>query len=215
MAVAIRILTVDDHPLMRAGVASFLATEPGLQVVAEAANGEEAFEKYRELRPDLVLMDLSMPVMDGLEATQAILEEFPDARIIVLTTYAGDEDVHRALDAGAVGYVLKDMLVADILKVIRSVIAGRRGIPPAVAATLAQHTPRIALTAARDGSDLTDRDGTHQRGDRAADRTDRGNGQGSRQEHPAQAQRAGPHRSGHERGSARIHSPLVTPPLPS
>jgi len=146
MAVAIRILTVDDHPLMRAGVASFLATEPGLQVVAEAANGEEALEKYRELRPDLVLMDLSMPVMDGLEATQAILEEFPDARIIVLTTYAGDEDVHRALDAGAVGYVLKDMLVADILKVIRSVIAGRRGIPPAVAATLAQHTPRIALT---------------------------------------------------------------------
>jgi len=146
MAVAIRILTVDDHPLMRAGVASFLATEPGLQVVAEAANGEEALEKYRELRPDLVLMDLSMPVMDGLEATQAILEEFPDARIIVLTTYAGDEDVHRALDAGAVGYVLKDMLVADVLKVIRSVIAGRRGIPPAIAATLAQHTPRIALT---------------------------------------------------------------------
>jgi len=146
MAVAIRILTVDDHPLMRAGVASFLATEPGLQVVAEAANGEEALEKYRELRPDLVLMDLSMPVMDGLEATQAILEEFPAARIIVLTTYAGDEDVHRALDAGAVGYVLKDMLVADVLKVIRSVIAGRRGIPPAIAATLAQHTPRIALT---------------------------------------------------------------------
>jgi len=146
MAVAIRILTVDDHPLMRAGVASFLATEPGLQVVAEAANGEEALEKYRELRPDLVLMDLSMPVMDGLEATHAILEEFPDARIIVLTTYAGDEDVHRALDAGARGYLLKDMLVADVLKVIRSVIAGRRGIPPAIAATLAQHTPRIALT---------------------------------------------------------------------
>ncbi len=146
MVTAIRILTVDDHPLMRAGVASFLATEPGLQVVAEAANGEEALEKYRELRPDLVLMDLSMPVMDGLEATRAILEEFPDARIIVLTTYAGDEDVHRALDAGALGYLLKDMLVADILKVIRSVVAGRRGIPPAIAATLAQHTPRVALT---------------------------------------------------------------------
>jgi DNA-binding NarL/FixJ family response regulator len=91
-------------------------------------------------------MDLSMPVMDGLEATHAILEEFPDARIVVLTTYAGDEDVHRALDAGALGYLLKDMLVADVLKVIRSVIAGRRGIPPAIAATLAQHTPRIALT---------------------------------------------------------------------
>ena len=146
MTAPIRILSVDDHPLMRAGVASFLATEPGLSVVGEAANGEEALEKFRELRPDLVLMDLSMPVMDGLEATRAILNEFPDARIIVLTTFAGDEDIHRALDAGAMGYLLKDMLVADVLKVIRSVIAGRRGIPPAVAATLAQHTPRIALT---------------------------------------------------------------------
>jgi len=146
MTPPIRILSVDDHPLMRAGVASFLATEPGLSVVGEAANGEEALEKFRELRPDLVLMDLSMPVMDGLEATRAILNEFPDARIIVLTTFAGDEDIHRALDAGAMGYLLKDMLVADVLKVIRSVIAGRRGIPPAVAATLAQHTPRIALT---------------------------------------------------------------------
>ena len=146
MTATIRILSVDDHPLMRAGVASFLATEPGLSVVGEAANGEEALEKFRELRPDLVLMDLSMPVMDGLEATRAMLNEFPDARIIVLTTFAGDEDIHRALDAGAMGYLLKDMLVADVLKVIRSVIAGRRGIPPVVAATLAQHTPRIALT---------------------------------------------------------------------
>ena len=146
MAAPIRILSVDDHPLMRAGVNSFLATEPSLQVVGEAANGEEALEKYRELRPDLVLMDLSMPVMDGLEATRAILDEFPDARIIVLTTYAGDEDIHRALDAGASGYLLKDMVVVDVLKVIRSVLAGRRGIPPAIAATLAQHTPRVALT---------------------------------------------------------------------
>jgi DNA-binding NarL/FixJ family response regulator len=142
----IRILTADDHPLIRAGVSSFLATEPELEVVAEATNGEEALEGYREARPDLVLMDLSMPVMDGLAATRAILEEFPDARIIALTTYAGDEDIHRALDAGAMGYLVKDMMVADVLKVIRLVMAGRRGIPPAVAATLAEHTPRIALT---------------------------------------------------------------------
>src|SRR6266404_2315234 len=146
MTASIRILAADDHHLIRVGVASFLATEPDLKVVAEATNGEEALERYREVRPDVVLMDLSMPVMDGLEATRAILDEFPDARIIVLTTFAGDEDIHRALDAGAMGYLLKDMLVADVLKVIRSVIAGRRGIPPAVAATLAQHTPRIALT---------------------------------------------------------------------
>jgi DNA-binding NarL/FixJ family response regulator len=142
----IRILTADDHPLIRAGVSSFLATESGLELVAEATNGEEALERYRETRPDVVLMDLSMPVMDGLTATRAILEEFPDARIVVLTTYAGDEDIHRALDAGAMGYLVKDMMVADVLKVIRMVMAGRRGIPPAVAATLAEHTPRIALT---------------------------------------------------------------------
>jgi DNA-binding NarL/FixJ family response regulator len=146
MTAPIRILTADDHHLIRAGIASFLATEPELQVVAEAANGEEALERYRDARPDLVLMDLSMPVMDGLAATRAIIEEFPDARIIALTTYAGDEDIHRALDAGAMGYLVKDMMVADVLKVIRLVMAGRRGIPPAVAATLAEHTPRIALT---------------------------------------------------------------------
>jgi DNA-binding NarL/FixJ family response regulator len=146
MTAPIRILTADDHHLIRAGVASFLATEPGLEVVAEAANGEEALERYRDARPDLVLMDLSMPVMDGIAATRAILEEFPDARIIALTTYAGDEDVHRALDAGAMGYLVKDMMVAEVLKVIRLVMSGRRGIPPAIAAKLAEHTPRIPLT---------------------------------------------------------------------
>jgi DNA-binding NarL/FixJ family response regulator len=146
MTAPIRILTADDHHLMRQGVASFLATEEGMRVVAEAVNGEEALEKYREERPDLVLMDLSMPVMDGLQATRAILDEFPDARIVVLTTYAGDEDIHRALKAGAMGYLVKDMMVAEILKVIHLVMSGRRGIPPEVAAKLAEHTPRVALT---------------------------------------------------------------------
>ena len=113
MTAHIRILTADDHHLIRAGVSSFLATEPGLEVVAEAANGEEALEKYREVQPDVVLMDLSMPVMDGLEATRAILAEFTDARIVVLTTYAGDEDIHRALEACAMGYLVKDMLAAE------------------------------------------------------------------------------------------------------
>ena len=87
-----------------------------------------------------------MPVMDGIAATRAIVEEFPDARIIALTTYAGDEDVHRALEAGAMGYLVKDMMVAEVLKVIRLVMSGKRGIPPAIAAKLAEHTPRIALT---------------------------------------------------------------------
>jgi DNA-binding NarL/FixJ family response regulator len=146
MTAPVRILTADDHHLIRAGVASFLATEPGMEVVAQAANGEEALERYRDVQPDLVLMDVSMPVMDGLAATRAILEEFPDARIIVLTTYTGDEDIHRALDAGAMGYLVKDMMVEDILAAIRRVMSGHRGIPPAVAAKLADHTPRIALT---------------------------------------------------------------------
>jgi DNA-binding NarL/FixJ family response regulator len=145
-ASTIRILAADDHPLIRAGLVSFLATEPSLEVVAEVGNGEEALEKYREIRPDIVLMDLSMPVMDGLTATRAIHDEFPDARVIVLTTYGGDEDIHRALDAGAMGYLVKDMVAEEVLNVIRTVHAGRRGIPQPIAAKLAEHTPRIPLT---------------------------------------------------------------------
>jgi DNA-binding NarL/FixJ family response regulator len=143
---SIRVLVADDHPLIRAGLVSFVATEPGLEVVAEAGNGEEALEKYRERCPDVVLMDLSMPVMDGISATRAILDEFPAAKVIVLTTYDGDEDIHRALDAGAMGYLVKEMVAADVLNVIRTVHGGRRGIPHAVAAKLAEHTPRVPLT---------------------------------------------------------------------
>jgi len=140
------ILTADDHPLIRSGLAAVISTEADLRVVAEAANGEEALEQYRQHRPDVVLMDLRMPVMDGLSATRAILAEFPEANIIVLTTYDGDEDIHRALAAGARGYLLKDMLRTELLNVVRSVRRGQRGIPPAVAARLAEHTPRVELT---------------------------------------------------------------------
>jgi DNA-binding NarL/FixJ family response regulator len=143
---AITVLSADDHPLIRAGLAAVLQGEPDMSVIAEAANGEEAIEAYREHRPDIVLMDLKMPVMDGLAATRAILAEFPDARIVMLTTYDGDEDIYRALDAGARGYVLKDMLRTEILTVVRAVHAGRRGIPAPIAARLAEHTPRVALT---------------------------------------------------------------------
>ena len=142
----ITILTADDHPLIRTGLAAVIGAEPGLQVVAEAANGEEAIESYARLNPDIVLMDLRMPVMDGLTATRAILAEDPNARIIVLTTYDGDEDIHRALAAGARGYLLKDMMRTDLLGVIRAVHRGQRGIPAPIAARLAEHTPRIGLT---------------------------------------------------------------------
>ncbi len=146
MSPAITILLADDHPLIRAGLAAFITTEADLQVVAEVTNGEEALERYRELRPDIVLMDLRMPVMDGLAATRGILGEFPEARIVVLTTYDGDEDIYRALEAGAKGYLLKDMLRTEVLSVVRAVHRGLRGIPAPVAARLAEHTPRIELT---------------------------------------------------------------------
>lgn len=144
---SVSILTVDDHPLIREGLAALIATEPNMHVVGEAENGEEAIEQYRALKPDIVLMDLVMPVMDGLDAARAILGESPEAKIIMLTTYDGDEDIYRALDAGAKGYLLKNMLRKEVLNVIRTVRAGGRGIPSAVAMRLAEYTPRVSLTA--------------------------------------------------------------------
>lgn len=143
----IRILAVDDHPMIRAGLVAMLGTEPDIEIVAEAADGKEAIEQYRACAPDLVLMDLRMPGMDGLTATVEILAEFPEARIVVLTTYDGDEDINRALEAGARGYLLKDMLRGEVLRVVRSVHEGRRSIPGPVAARLAEHVPRVGLTA--------------------------------------------------------------------
>ena len=137
---------MDDHQLIRAGLSAFLRTEVGMEVVAEASNGEEAIERYREFRPDIVLMDLCMPVMDGLAATRAILDESPEARVIVLTTFDGDENIHRALEAGARGYLLKDMLVDQMANAIRAVSQGGTGVPRAVAAKLAEYAPRVPLT---------------------------------------------------------------------
>lgn len=140
------ILAVDDHPLIRSGLRAVISSEPDMELVAEAANGEEAIARFREHRPDLVLMDLRMPVMDGLTATTAILREFPEAQIVALTTYEGDADIHRVLAAGARGYLLKDLMLSELLQVIRTVRAGQRAIPAAVAARLAEYTPRVELT---------------------------------------------------------------------
>jgi DNA-binding NarL/FixJ family response regulator len=144
--VTIRILVVDDHPIVRVGLRTVIGTEPEMEVVAEAANGIEAVASYAANRPDVVLMDLRMPRMDGAAAIQAIRAEDPDARIVALTTYDGDADIHRALAAGAVGYLMKDMIGPDVADAIRGAAAGRRVIPPAVAGRLAEFTPRVDLT---------------------------------------------------------------------
>ena len=142
----IRVLVADDHPVVRNGLAGVIAQQAELSVVAEAANGRQALERFREHRPDVVLMDLRMPDMDGVSAIEAIRAEFPDARILALTTYEGDVDIHRALEAGARGYLIKDMLLTEVLSAIRAVHRGERVIPVAVAAKLAEFTPRTDLT---------------------------------------------------------------------
>jgi len=142
----IRIMAVDDHPIYRGGLASLIAAYTDMRLVAEAANGREAVEKFRENKPDVTLMDLSMPVMGGVEAISLITAEFPDARIIALTTWDGDADIHSALDAGARGYLLKDVVSEEVADAIRQVHLGRRSIPSEVAQRLAAFTPRIDLT---------------------------------------------------------------------
>jgi DNA-binding NarL/FixJ family response regulator len=142
----IRILSVDDHPLLRSGIGALIATQPDMQLVAEAANGKEAVQLYRELRPDVTLMDLQMPEMNGLDAIIAIKSEDPSARVIVLTTYSGDVLAQRALKAGAQAYVLKSLVRTEILDTIRLVHAGEKRIQADVAADMAKHTADAALT---------------------------------------------------------------------
>jgi len=146
MSDAIRILTVDDHPVLREGIAAVLAGELDIVVIAEASNGQEAVEQFRKHRPDVTLMDLQMPVMNGTEAIQSIRKDFPDARIIVLTTYSGDAQAARALEAGASGYLLKNMLRKELVETIRSVHAGKRKIPAEIAVEMAEHHADDALT---------------------------------------------------------------------
>src|ERR1700741_3482179 len=143
---SIRILVVDDHSLVREGIATFIAGQPDMRLVAEASNGREAIQRFREYRPDVTLMDLQMPEMNGLDAIIAIRNEFSEARIIVLTTYKGDIQILRALKAGARAYLLKGLLRKELLETIRAVHAGQKRIPPEVAAELADHAIDDALT---------------------------------------------------------------------
>jgi DNA-binding NarL/FixJ family response regulator len=144
----IRILVVDDHPLLRDGITARIADEHDMEVIAEAANGREGIEQFKSHHPDITLMDLQMPDVNGLDAIIAIRRESPDARIIVLTTYTGDIQTVRALHAGARAYILKNLLHQDLLDTIRSVHAGRKWMSPEIAAELADHSMDDVLTAA-------------------------------------------------------------------
>ena len=144
----IRILSVDDHPLVRRGIATLIAAESGISLVAEASNGREAIQQFRTHRPDVTLMDMQMPEMNGLDALSAIRNEFPEARIVVLTTYSGDVQVLRALKAGARAYLLKNALHKDLLETIRAVHGGKKTLSPEVSYQLAEHATDDALTPA-------------------------------------------------------------------
>src|SRR5262245_6127184 len=142
----IRILTVDDHPLLRGGIAALVATQSDMTIVGEAANGREAIQLFRQHRPDVTLMDVQMPVADGIEALIAIRSEFPDARVAVLTTYVGDVQVARALKAGARAYLLKASLEKELLNTIREVHAGRKSLGHEVAEQLANFVSEEPLS---------------------------------------------------------------------
>jgi DNA-binding NarL/FixJ family response regulator len=147
-AASIRILVVDDHPVVRQGVAVLIGTQSDMTLVAEASNGREAIQQFRAQRPDVTIMDLQMPEMNGLDALNAIRGEFPDAKIIVLTTYAGDVQILRALKSGAQGYLLKNTFHKELVDTIRAVHAGKKALSPEASYKIAEHSMDDALTPA-------------------------------------------------------------------
>ena len=142
----IRVFCVDDHPLLREGISAVINNQPDMQMVAEASNAHEAIEQFRKHRPDVTLMDLRLPGVSGIDAMIAIRTEFPEARIIILTTFEGDVEIQRALEAGARAYMLKSMPPKDMIDTIRQVHGGKKRVPPEIASHLAEHYSDEALT---------------------------------------------------------------------
>jgi DNA-binding NarL/FixJ family response regulator len=142
----VRVMSVDDHPLLREGIAAIINNEADMTMVAQASGGREAFQCYRDHRPDVTLMDLRLPDISGIDAMIAIRNEFPEARVVMLTTFEGDVEIHRALAAGARGYLLKNMPPKELVAIIRQVHAGKKRIPTEVAANLADHVSDEPLT---------------------------------------------------------------------
>lgn len=146
MSDQIRVFSVDDHPLLREGIAALVNNQPDMVLVAEASNGAEAIRLFKQYQPDVTLMDLRLPDMSGIDIVIAIRSDFPEARIIMLTTFEGDVEIHRALQAGARGYLLKNIPPSELLDVIRQVHAGKKRIPPEIASQLAEHMSDQNLT---------------------------------------------------------------------
>jgi DNA-binding NarL/FixJ family response regulator len=142
----IRVLSIDDHPLLREGIAAIINSQPDMTLVSQAATGAEAIQQYRQYQPDVTLMDLRLPDISGIDAMIAIRGDFPDARIVILTTFEGDVEIQRALQAGARGYLLKSTPPSELLLTIRQVYAGKKRVPPDVAAQLAEHMGNENLT---------------------------------------------------------------------